>query len=156
MALPNLITDRTSADVEYFKQLANKVKKNVANAEEIAQYLTGLKGTYTAADLNRVGQAVEYVAAALTQAGYTYMPSVKTDWADGDNFAADDMANYVANIEGLRNTLAVFFDTPPTPATILNYEQANALERIIGDVYKAYQNMIAFYFCLDDLYMGEV
>lgn len=152
----SLITDRSEADVEYFRKLSDKVKNNIANAEEIAQYLKGTKGTYTADDLNRVGAAVELVAAALTDAGYTFIPTLKTNWSSYDLFVADDMANYLANIDGLRKTLAVLLNTPETPGAVLNYTQANDLERIIEDVYRAYQNMIAFYFCLDDLYMGEV
>lgn len=152
----SLITDRSEVDVAYFRKLSDKVKNNIANAEEIAQYLKGLKGTYTADDLNRVGAAVEFVAAALTAAGYAFVPTLRTDWTDADYFYPADLQEYLANIEGLRSTLAVWQETPETPTELKTYQQANDLEKIIEDVYQAYLNMAAAYFYLDELYMGEV
>ena len=56
-----LVTDRTQADVERAAELAAKGLNGMAPAE-LAEYLAGMKGAYTATDLNRVSEAVEYVA----------------------------------------------------------------------------------------------
>ena len=64
--LLSLITDRTQADVDRVRQLAQKVFGNMT-ADEKTKWLNGLKGSSNASDLNRVGAAVAYVAGRLSQ-----------------------------------------------------------------------------------------
>lgn len=67
--LDTLITNRTSADVSRAKDLNKKGFAAMTEAEK-AEYLVGLKGAYNATDINRVGEACEYVANRLHQYGY--------------------------------------------------------------------------------------
>ena len=60
-----LVTDRTQADVERVRELAAKGFAAMTAAEQ-AEWLTGMKGAYNAADLNRVGIALNYLAARLS------------------------------------------------------------------------------------------
>lgn len=64
--LLNLITDRTQADIDYAVRLSQKGWSGMT-AEEKADWESGLKGAYNASDLNRVGNAVVYVAGPTDQ-----------------------------------------------------------------------------------------
>ena len=79
--IDTLITDRTAADVARVEELATKGFAAMT-ADERAEWLGGMKGAYNASDLNRVGAALNYLAARLapncgTDTGWT----AKTDWA---------------------------------------------------------------------------
>ena len=56
----NLITDRTMADASYAKSFQGKRWDNLST-EQKAEYLLGLKGTYSYIDFNRVENAVKYI-----------------------------------------------------------------------------------------------
>lgn len=152
----DLIFDRTQSDVARVEYLRAQLKAGTATAAERAEYLSAPKGAYCAADLNRVGAAINTVAAALTTAGYNSGPAMRTDWADSDEFLAADMTAYLQAVESLRSALAVLPETPETPADVTGWQQANDVERIVEDVYQLLLNMAAAYFYLGDLYLGEV
>lgn len=70
-ALDELIYDRTQADVTYAAELNRKFGRGEAlTSQELADWNTGLKGAYNAADMNRVGAAVRELGGLLTAAGY--------------------------------------------------------------------------------------
>lgn len=69
MILDTLITDRTQADVNRASALNAKGYDNMTAAEK-AEWDSNLKGSYNASDLNRVGEACDYVANRLHQYGY--------------------------------------------------------------------------------------
>ena len=63
--IDTLIYDRTQADVDRVFTLKNKILSgglSVLSEEELAEYMAGMKGAYNYNDLNRVGQAVSYLA----------------------------------------------------------------------------------------------
>ena len=64
----NLITDRTAADVERYLTLRNKGFANLT-ATEKSEWLSNMKGAYNYTDLNRVEDAVQYVAGKLRERG---------------------------------------------------------------------------------------
>ena len=76
--LLNLITDRTQADVDYAARL-NAAGWDGMTEDERTAWTLGLKGTYNASDLNRVGNAVNYVAGRLENAGYSAPVDPKID-----------------------------------------------------------------------------
>ena len=92
--LLNLITDRTQADVNYVVRLSTKSWNNMSEKEK-ADWESGLKGAYNASDLNRVGNAVVYVAGRLTKAGYLVPVSPKIDWTASDIPKESDMRTYL-------------------------------------------------------------
>ena len=61
-----LITDRTSQDVARVKELTFKDM----TADELTEWLAGMKGAYNYTDLNRVNEAVIYVTERLKTVGW--------------------------------------------------------------------------------------
>lgn len=113
--IDTLIFDRTQNDVE------SRTKK----------------GHYNSDDLNRVINAVNYLADIFYQFGYS--PGVTpqtTDWT-ADKIPEDaQMRVYLANVRALRETLATLPTTPPCPASMngWTWESANDLEQILADL----------------------
>ena len=66
--IDNLIYDRTQADVDRVSTLTVKILTGGLSSltdEEKEEYLAGMKGAYNYTDLNRVGQAVTYIASKM-------------------------------------------------------------------------------------------
>lgn len=156
MNLPDLITDRTEADVEKVRTLANKGSKTWTAAER-AEWLNGLKGSYNASDLNRVGSAVDYVAQRLKSCGVTVKVAPKTDWQEIDIPSKQDMDSYLADIVTLRGALSLWSNAPQAPVSMqkLTWEEANAIESILLAVDETITRMSQAWFYSGDLYAGE-
>lgn len=112
---------------------------------------------YNASDLNRVGDAVRYLAKRFTDYGYAVAVSPKADWSESDTPTASQMETYRGNIAILRAVIAVMAATPETPETMraLNYVKANNIERILQDLDTLITNMEQAWFFSGDLYAGE-
>lgn len=154
----NLITDRTQADADRVSYLAQKVAGKTATGEEIAEYLTDLKGAYNASDLNRVGAAVEYVAGRLNEYGYLVSVEPKKDWVMGDIPTPSQMTAYLNDVSKLRAMLTVAQTTPEVPEDMekLTWQEANDIEQILVDLDAMLTRMAAAWFYSGDLYSGEV
>lgn len=110
--LDELVTDRTQADVDALND----------------------KGTYNAADLNRVGEAVSLLAAGLESMGMSAPVAPVTDWTDGDVPNADQMSVYLRDVSTIQTRLqALAGDAPQIPASMegLTYTGANAIEETL-------------------------
>lgn len=153
----NLITDRTQADVDRVRHLAQKGFGNMT-ADEKTEWLNGLKGAYNASDLNRVGAAVAYVAGRLTGYGYAVSVSPRQDWQVADIPTQESMMAYLADVAALRAALTVAADTPEVPEDMerLTWQEANDIEKILVDVDELLTHMAAAWFYSGDLYAGEV
>ena len=153
----NLITDRTQADVDRVRQLAQKGFGNMT-ADEKTEWLNGLKGAYNASDLNRVGAAVAYVAGRLKGYGYAVSVSPRQDWQVTDIPTPESMTAYLADVAALRAALTVTADTPEVPEDMerLTWQEANDIEQILVDVDELLTRMAAAWFYSGDLYAGEV
>lgn len=153
----NLITDRTQADVDRRDELKAKGWQGMTD-EEKAEWQTSLKGGYNYTDMNRVENAVEYVANRLTEAGYYIVPVVKKTWTVTSKPTVEDIKRYMKNVADIRATLATFSTTPeaPTTAQKLTYQMANDIEQILLDVDELITRMADAYFYSADLYNGEV
>ena len=156
-----LITDRTSADVARWLYLRNKGYENM-NAEERAEWNAAqMKGAYNPPyDMNRVGEGLNYIRDRLAEASYLPIAtfSAKTDWTVADVPTASDLREYLACVETVRSAIAVLETTPETPANTggLDYVEANNIEKILLDVERLIDNMLAArYFC-GELYSGEI
>lgn len=128
-----LVTDRTQADVERVKALATKGFAAMT-ADEQAEWLTGMKGAYNAADLNRVGTALNYLAGRLDAiCGRSIAWTAKTDWAATDIITASQAETYRRQIQDIRDALAYPAGTPDAPQLgRLTYIGANDIERILA------------------------
>ena len=157
MSLEHLITDRASQDVDRVKILAAKAWQDMT-AEERAEWLSPMKGSYNYTDLNRVEEAVEYVATRLSEFGYLpYRPSVRS-WSSEDVPNEDDLARYFNNVATLRRAIAVWASTPEAPSSISGFgaNEANALEQILVDVDLVLTRISQAWFYSGDLYSAEV
>ena len=127
-----LITNRTQADVDRVKALAAKGFAGMT-ADEQAEWLTGMKGAYNAADLNRVGTALNYLKRLLVPfCGKDIQWSAKTDWAVTDIITSSQAAEYRQHVQDIRNALVYPANSPDVPDIIrLTYTGANDIERIL-------------------------
>lgn len=155
--LLNLITDRTQKDVDYAARL-NAAGWDGMTEDERTAWTLGLKGTYNASDLNRVGNAVNYVAGRLEGAGYSVPVDPKIDWMESDIPTESSMERYLADVNIIRSTLTVLPGTPEVPADMvgLTYEEANDIERILLAVDDLITNMINAYLYSNEINCGEV
>ena len=158
--IDTLVYDRTQADVERVFTLKNKILTGGLTAlsvEEKAEYMAGMKGAYNYTDMNRVGQAVEYIADRMTSlpeelAAYRaekgvaddpiylvpYNPAsvvvtAKTNWVMGDTPTQAQERAYLNDLTTLRKQLALPSDAPVVPTTLdkLTYTIANNIEYLL-------------------------
>ena len=155
--ITTLITDRTESDVAYAKELSEKGLGGMSG-EEKAEWLSGLKGSYTASDMNRVGLAVDYLTSRLRSYGISVATAPKMDWATDDAPTISQMRQYLADVEALRSAIAVLQTTPVVPPDMegLTYTEANDIEKILTDIDRLITNMTAAWFYSGDIYSGEV
>lgn len=155
--LLNLITDRTQADVDLVAQLSAINWADMSDSQKTA-WQSNLKGAYNASDLNRVGNAIRYIAGRLEDAGYAVPVNPKIDWLESDIPTYSDMEIYLNNVEIIRGTLTVPPATPEVPDDMetLTYEEANDIERILLAVDALITNMINAYFYSNEIVCGEV
>lgn len=130
--IDTLVTDRTQADVERVRELAAKGFAAMTAAEQ-AEWLARMKGAYNASDLNRVGDALNYLAARLApNCGTDVTWSAKTDWGAADVITASQADTYQQQIQDVRNALTYPPGTPAAPEIDrLTYTGANDIERIL-------------------------
>ena len=133
--LDTLVTDRTQADVDRVAELAAKGLSGMAPAE-VSEYLAGLKGAYNATDLNRVTEAMEYIAERLHGYGYAVELAHARPWAMSDIPTQEQMNGYLADLSTLRSALSVRSATPSVPPDMegLTWQEANDIEKILLDV----------------------
>ena len=155
--MQNLITDRKKSDVDRWRQLHDKGWEGMS-AEEKAEWLGGMKGSYNASDLNRVGYAMSCLAAAYRSYGYSLAVASRTDWSRTELPKRADMEVYLSDLRTLRDALPMLTGTPETPGSMnkLTYEEANDIERILQAVEATLNRMAASWFYAGEIYSGEV
>lgn len=141
--IDTLITDRTQADISAVSALINKIIAGTATEAELELYNAAKsKGAYNYTDLNRVGEAVEYLADTLKDYGYLVNVSVKTDWMEHDSPTDSQMAQYLQNVFTVYNTILT---EPELPTTIekLTVVGANQIEQALVTVQQAINQIVA-------------
>lgn len=158
--IDELIYDRTQADVDKVFTLKNKILTSGLSAltsEELTEYMAGMKGAYNYTDMNRVGQAVAYIAERMIAlpdelAAYraekgvdddpiyevpydpsTVVVAAKTNWAMGDTPTQALAKAYLNNLVVLRKQLTLPTEAPVVPSTLdkLTYAVANDIEYLL-------------------------
>jgi hypothetical protein len=157
--LENLITDRTAADYQRWRTLRDKGLQNMTEAE-LAEWFAGMKGSYNITDLNRVGEALNYVKGLLTDAGYLGGNEfyVRTDWTYADIPTASDFSVYLGAVETIRAAMTQYRTTPPTPTDTggLDIQGANNIEKILIDIADLVPKMQKARYFSAELYSGEI
>lgn len=155
-----LITTRTLDDFKKWLYLRNKGYSAMTD-EEKAEWNSGtMKGSYNISDLNRVGEALNYLRDALALASYIppLVFTAKTNWTTDDIPTAEDFSYYINAVSVIREALAQFATTPPTPADTggLDFNEANDIEKILIDVNILLNNMLAARYYAGEIFAGEV
>lgn len=121
----NLVYDRTQVDAD----AALKAVKS-------GSWTGDMKGGYNASDMNRVQSAVSALSAELTAAGYIHSVDIHADWANGDVMKLSDWAQYLANVQALRDAFYTLAETGELPAATdkLGWQGANTIEKILADI----------------------
>ena len=153
----NLITDRSAADVSRWKALHDKGWEAMT-AEEQAEWLGGMKGSYNYTDMNRVESAVKDLETRLTRAGMVLSLITNVSWERTSWPTVSDMERYFSNVAKIRAAVVVDLGTPavPTTKTLLDYKKANDLEKNLQAVDNWLNRVEASQMYLGDLYLGEV
>lgn len=137
MPLPNLhlITDRTKEDSERAQRFNSAGWSKLTDAQK-ELWKAGLKGSYNATDLNRVGNAMAQISDAFNEMGYAVNISPKTNWTEQDAPTKTDIDNYLSNLSVLRAVFSVIQGTPSVPDDLNNMtvEMANDIEKILANI----------------------
>ena len=107
------------------------------------------RGSYGAADLNRVGAAANYIRGMLAAYGYTVGAAFRQDWTDADIPRQSDMAVYISGLVRLRDSLRFYpAAVPALPATMerFTFEAANQIEKMLSDLGRAVEDIPTTWF----------
>lgn len=115
--------------------------------------------TYDWRDMNRVAEAMEYVAERLRSCGWDVTVTPR-------RFTREDFPSqavfdyYLKQLKKLRDTLALFITTPPVPGVdadrpYMTVQEANDIEKILLDVDRMLSNIAAAWFYSGEIYAGE-
>lgn len=136
-----LITDRSKADVDRLRAMYKRGWDSLT-ADEKAGWLDGVqRGSIGAEALNRVGIALHSLADWLGEWGYPVRPTARTDWQASDLCYQRDISALLADVEAVRAALAQYQTTPETPERLSDWQEANAAEKILSDIYELLQKM---------------
>lgn len=152
----NLITDRTSSDVNHAKSFQGKKWDDLSTAQK-AEYLLGLKGAYSYTDFNRVENAVQYISDLLNMYGYQNKVNVKTNWTPEDMQTATEIQRYIDNIAEIKNKYYSSIEGEmPTTSTWLTAEGANYIEKILADIENIINKMVSEFRYSNTFYSNEM
>lgn len=158
--MDSLIFDRTLQDVEYVKNLKDKINlKGINSLTEIEKisWNNGLKGSYNSKDFNRVKEWTEYLAEQFNSYGYKVSITSRNALTRTDFPLSSDIQIYLNNIEKLKQAYYTMATTPQLPVNMQNlgYIGANAIEKILYDLNELLKGMVAHFYCLGQVYIGE-
>lgn len=132
-----LIYDRAESDILAASAIraTHQALKNWAELTDVEKAQLE-RGTLTYNTLNRVQSAVSALSAELTAAGYIHSVDIHADWANGDVMKLSDWAQYLANVQALRDAFYTLAETGELPAATdkLGWQGANTIEKILADI----------------------
>ena len=160
--IDDLIFDRTQSDSSYLQSLRSTILTNgwdSLSADEKNEWLTldATRGAYNISDLNRVGQALNYVKAELNNQGYNLQWTATTTWSRNNVPSQSDMTAYLSYVTDIHNAIqtSTLPNVPPDMAD-LTIGEANDIEEILYRVWDFIIAMKKAYYYCNDLYCGEV
>lgn len=132
----NLVTDRTAADV----RLKNE------------------KGTYNAADMNRVSDAVLYLREIFMAFGYGVGKAELRTWTENELPRLSEAETYLAAVRALDGHFVYAAEMISLPETMakLTYTGANNIEKFLAAMPEVFERMEQAWYFSDELYCGEV
>ena len=150
-----MITDRTQEDVDSAKNIIDsKVKLFLELTVE--DLLTLERGTIGIGTINRIGLKQEELKNKMETYGY-FVENIETKICNyNDIFGEIDFSQLINNTILLRDAFFVYSDTPSNVYLSYDYENINNLEKILGDIEKILDYMIANFRECGTFYSGEV
>lgn len=154
--MKTLVTDRTQADVNYAESLYKKLWGDLTEQEK-ADFNAGLKGSYKASDLNRVGTALITVRDRLRTHGIDVPADVREDYAADEVLDKAVMNAYIESANAVHDAVENSAPQPPAGIDGLDWEGANNIERAIiaaDDVLESRE--IGWIYADAELYAGDM
>lgn len=126
MILDDLIYTRTQADVDNGTAL----------------------GHYNYTDLNRVGEACNYIRSMFSSYGYAVPDILRTDWAENDLPQHSDMMQYIRVIRALSDIVVYMPRVPELPFSMekFGFAAANNIEEALHHLGRIAENIPATWF----------
>jgi hypothetical protein len=151
--IDTLVTDRSAVDVARAKILETKGYSALSAAEK-AEWDSAINGAYDYIDMNRVGEAVAYLAEILNGYGYAVNVAPKTDWTLGYEPSSEKLTQYLAAINTIKTA---FYGTTELPADMdgLTVAEANAIETLLIEIDTYINDMVAAFRYCGELVCGE-
>jgi len=119
----------------------NRLSSDVSAALNNPSNSSSLKGAYNYNDLNRVEKWCEYLYTLFLKYGFKKTIIVKTDWNMSDFPTRTQIDRIRKNIEILKSFCTSILTETIIYNNTLNYEQANALEKILYDINQYFLNL---------------
>lgn len=145
--LPELITDRTQADVDTAKQILGKLLagEQLTSAERRA-YDAGLRGCYNASDTTRVELHTRRLQRLFNDNGYNVQIDTRM-WSKAEVMRYDDAVRYLANIQTLVDIFGKSANAPDVPdiSRWIDHIAANDIEGVLLDLSELASGAIAMF-----------
>lgn len=119
----------------------NRLSSDVSTALNNPNNSSSLKGAYNYTDLNRVEKWCEYLYNLFLKYGFKETIIVKTDWNMSDFPTRTQIDRIRKNIETLKGFCTSILTETIIYNNTMNYEQANALEKILYDIHQYFLNL---------------
>lgn len=130
---PELIYDRTQADVDDAKALISKyMRGEVLDGYEQEMWERGLRGCYNTSDVNRVEYHTRELQNILNANGYNIQIDTRL-WSKPDIMRYSDIVRYLGNIETILDAFGRSANAPELPSIDMwiDYVVANDIEKIL-------------------------
>lgn len=138
-----MIYDRTQEDIDNAKKI---ILSKVNSFEELTEddLLALERGIITQNTINRIEQKQKELYDLFANAGY-YAPKIETKlWEEEEDFFKDtDLERIIKNGEILRKAFYDYENTPDEALPKYDFEQLNAMERLLHDLQENYQYMVS-------------
>lgn len=105
-------------------------------------------GSYSADDLNRVGEACNYIRDMFASYGYAVPDALRVDWAETDIPRRSDMSAYLRTIRELCALVVFMPKVPDLPFDMgkFTFLSANNIEEALYNLGKIAENIPATWF----------
>jgi hypothetical protein len=130
---PELIYDRTQADVNDAKALISKyMRDEVLDGYEQELWERGLRGCYNTSDVNRVEYHTRELQNILNSNGYNIQIDTRL-WSRPDIMRYSDIVRYLGNINAILDAFGHSANAPKLPGIDrwIDYIAANDIEKIL-------------------------
>ena len=154
--MKTLVTDRTQADASYAESLYKKIWAEFTDQEK-ADFTAGLKGSYKASDLNRVGTALITIRDRLRTHDIDVPAEVREDYVLNEIPDKVVMDAYIASANAVHDAVVNTAPRPPAGIDDLDWEGANNIEKTIlavDDVLESRE--VGWIYADAELYAGDM